>query len=317
MTQILVTGGAGYIGSVCARFLCHAGYTVRILDDLSTGHAWAAQRTGAQLMVGSLQDATAVDQALDDVQAVLHFAGRSLVGESVERPDFYHAQNVGGAEVLADAMARRGVHSIVFSSSAAVYGEPEAVPIPETAPMHPINPYGETKRLAEAVLASRGLQVASLRYFNAAGATSDGLLGEAHEPETHLIPRLLEQARANRPFTVFGDDYPTHDGTCVRDYVHVEDLASAHLAALRALLNGWPGEPVNLGSGGGHSVLEVLQAVRSVAGGGDVTIQPRRPGDPPSLVADTRRAKEVLAWQPARSLQEMIADAWRWHRARA
>ena len=315
MTHVLVTGGAGYIGSLCARALCRAGFAVRIFDDLSTGHKWAAERTGADVVVCSMQDPAAVEHALSGVEAVLHFAGRSLVGESVQRPDFYHAQNVGGAEILADAMVRQGVRRVVFSSSAAVYGEPDTVPIPETAPVQPMNPYGDTKSKAETRLAARGLNVASLRYFNAAGAASDATLGEAHDPETHLIPRLLQQAESNRPFTVFGDDYPTPDGTCVRDYIHVEDLATAHIAALRALLSGWSGAPVNLGSGGGHSVLEVLEAVRAVAGGGPITVEPRRAGDPPTLVADTRRARDLLGWAPRHTLAEMVEDAWKWHRS--
>jgi UDP-glucose-4-epimerase GalE len=288
---------------------------VRILDDLSTGHAWAAQRTGAELRVGSMTDPEAVANALRGVEAVLHFAGHSQVGESVRRPDFYRAQNVGGAEVLAEAMSALDIDKIVFSSSAAVYGEPETVPIPETARTHPINPYGQTKLDAEERLTSAGLRVAALRYFNAAGAASDLQLGEAHDPETHLIPRLLAQAAAGLPFTVFGSDYPTPDGTCVRDYIHVEDLATAHVAALEALLNGWTGEAINLGSGGGHSVLQVLEAVRAVAGDSPITLQPRRAGDPPSLVADTTRARRVLGWTPTHSLSDMVGDAWRWHQS--
>jgi UDP-glucose 4-epimerase len=315
MTQVLVTGGAGYIGSLCARALCRSGYRVRILDDLSTGHAWAAERTGAELMVASMLDPDAVRAALRGVEAVLHFAGHSQVGESVRRPGFYRDQNVGGAEVLAEAMTSLGIDKVVFSSSAAVYGEPDTVPIPETARTLPINPYGQTKLDAESRLNAAGLDVAALRYFNAAGAASDLQLGEAHDPETHLIPRLLEQAEAGRPFTVFGNDYPTPDGTCVRDYIHVEDLATAHADALKALLDGWSGDAVNLGSGGGHSVLEVLEAVRAVAGDSPITIEPRRAGDPPSLVADTTRARDVLGWTPKYSLVDMVTDAWRWHRS--
>lgn len=323
--RILVTGGAGYVGSVSVEALVDAGHDVVVLDDLSTGHAWA-DLAGAGLVTGSYGDPDLVDGLLRDerIEAVLHCAARSLVGESIADPATYYRDNVGGGITLLEAMRRADVVRLVISSTAAVYGQPEVTPIPEGAPLRPINPYGETKRTLETAAAwygsAYGLRSVALRYFNVAGASRRN--GELHEPETHLIPNALTAVAGDgRPLTIFGADYPTPDGTPIRDYLHVEDLAAAHLAALEATA---PADPrtdralvCNLGSGRGFSVREVLAAVERVVGRPvPLTVGPRRAGDPPVLVAAIEHAADVLGWRPARStLDEMIGSAWAWRQA--
>ena len=324
MTRILVTGGAGYVGSVSVAALVEAGHEVSVLDDLTTGHR-AAVNPSARLPEGTYADGTMVRTILeaDGIEAILHCAARSLVGESAVEPAKYYRDNVAGGVALLEAARERGVGRIVFSSTAAVYGTPDRTPIPEDAPLRPINPYGETKRTFESALAwygrAYGLRSVTLRYFNVAGAT--GTLGEVHDPETHLIPNVLAAVAGERELTVFGDDYPTPDGTCIRDYIHVADLADAHLLALEATD---PADPrttdplvCNLGNGGGFSVREVLAAVeREVGAPVPHAIGPRRAGDPPVLVASATRAADVLGWRPRRpSLDEMVGSAWAWRRA--
>jgi UDP-glucose 4-epimerase len=319
--RVLVTGGAGYVGSVSVEALVGAGHEVTILDTLVTGHREAVA-AGAELVVGSVADGAAVAGLLRErrIEAVLHCAARSLVPESVRNPSLYYRENVAGGVALLDALREAGVDRIVFSSSAAVYGIQDSGPIDETAPLRPINPYGETKRAFEGALARygarHGLRAFALRYFNAAGASD--AFGEDHDPETHLIPNLLRAYLDGPPLIVMGTDYPTRDGTCIRDYIHVEDLAEAHLAALAYTEGAAPGlEISNLGSGSGFTVWEVLKAAESVVGTPvPHKVGPRRPGDPPVLVATNGRARELLGWVPRRgTLEEMIGSAWRWHRA--
>jgi len=321
MTRILVTGGAGYVGSVSAEALLAAGHEVVVLDDLTTGHRGAVP-PGATLHAVTYADADALARLLETerIEAILHCAARSLVGESIVDPSKYYRENVAGGIALLEAARAAGVGRLVFSSTAAVYGVPDATPIPEEAPLRPINPYGETKRAFESALAwygrAYGLRSVSLRYFNVAGATET--LGEAHDPETHLIPTVLAAAEGRFDLTLFGDDYPTPDGTCIRDYIHVADLADAHLLAIEATA---PDDPrtadaliCNLGNGGGFSNREVLSAAETVVGRPiPYTVGPRRPGDPPVLVARSNRAAEILGWRPARpSLVEMVGSAWAW-----
>jgi UDP-glucose 4-epimerase len=324
VTRILVTGGAGYVGSVSVEALLAAGHDTVVLDDLTTGHR-AAVPAEATFHRGTYVDADSLAKLLtaERIEAILHCAARSLVGESIADPSKYYRENVAGGVALLEAARAAGVSRVVFSSSAAVYGVPDATPIPEDAPLRPINPYGESKRTFEAALAwygrAYGLRSVTLRYFNVAGASATS--GEDHDPETHLIPNVLLAAEGQSELTVFGDDYPTPDGTCVRDYVHVADLADAHLLAIEATA---PGDPrtdealaLNLGSGGGFSIREVLAAAESVVGHPiRHTVGPRRAGDPPILVARADRAAEVLGWRPARpSLDEMVGSAWAWRRA--
>lgn len=314
---VLVTGGAGYVGSHAVAALLAAGRPVVVLDDLSTGHADALPPVGgarATLVVGRVEDADLVARLARDhrVGAVLHFAARTSVAESMGDPDGYHRANVGATRTLAGAAAAAGVAHVVFSSSAAVYGAPVTVPIPEDHPLAPVNPYGATKAEAEARLAATGLRVASLRYFNAAGAEPDLGLGERHAVETHLVPLAVAAALGGPPLTVHGEDWPTPDGTCVRDYVHVVDLAAGHLAALGWLERGGATRAWNLGTGRGASVREVLDAVgRAVGRPVPWRPGPRRPGDPPVLVADPARAARELGWRAtARSgLDRLVADA--------
>jgi UDP-glucose 4-epimerase len=313
--RLFVTGGAGYVGSIVAEHLVRDGHEVTVFDDLSTGHR-AAVPAAAHLVVGSLHDADAVQAAMaPGTDAVLHFAARSIVSDSMRDPVGYWEHNVGGALILLRAVAAAKVRRFVFSSSAAVYGEPAAQPIPETRAAAPTHAYGASKRAIEVLLEDAhqalGLRAVSLRYFNAAGASAH--CGEDHRPETHLVPRLLQAALGPAaPVPLYGNDYPTHDGTCRRDYVHVEDLAEAHVRALSALESGGLGV-VNLGSGGGTSVLEVIAAVEKVTGRRlPVRVEPRRAGDPPELVAAVERARRVLGWQPSRSLLDTVASAWRW-----
>ena len=317
--KLLVTGGAGYVGSVVASQLVEAGHETVVLDDLSKGHEGAVPE-GARLVVGSLLDERFVRETLaGGFDGVLHFAALSLVAESVEQPERYYRNNVGGALNLLEAMGEAGVGRLVFSSTAAVYGEPEEVPIPETAPARPTNPYGTSKltvdRLIGHVAEARGLAATSLRYFNVAGAS--GRYGEDHHPETHLIPIVLQAAAGTRESVkIFGTDYPTRDGTAVRDYIHIEDLGRAHLLALEAPE---PGEHrvYNLGNGAGFSVREVVEASRRVTGRSiDAVEAPRRAGDPPALVASSEKIRADLGWEPEKpELEIMISDAWAWMRA--
>ena len=324
MTRILVTGGAGYVGSVSVAALLEAGHAVSVLDDLTTGHRGAVA-PAARLHVGTYADGPTVRGILenDGIEAILHCAARSLVGESTVDPAKYYRDNVAGGVTLLEAARETGVNRIVFSSTAAVYGTPESTPIPEDAPLRPINPYGETKRTFESALAwygrAYGLRSVTLRYFNVAGATET--LGEVHDPETHLIPNVLAAAGGKRELTVFGDDYPTPDGTCIRDYIHVADLAEAHMLALAATDSADPRttQPLfcNLGYGGGFSVREVLAAAEQVVGRPvPHAIGDRRAGDPPILVASAARAAAVLGWRPVRpSLEAMVGSAWAWGQA--
>ena len=324
MTRILITGGAGYVGSVSVDAFLAAGHEVVVLDDLTTGHR-AAVPAAATLHTGTYADADSLAELLGNerIEAILHCAARSLVGESIREPARYYRDNVAGGVALLEAARASGVDRIVFSSTAAVYGTPETTPIPEGAPLRPINPYGETKRAFEAALnwygRAYGLRSVTLRYFNVAGATET--LGEDHDPETHLIPSVLLAAMGNNELTVFGDDYPTPDGTCIRDYIHVSDLADAHLQAIEATAPGdsRTDDPLvcNLGNGGGFSIREVVAAAATVVGHEiPFTIGPRRSGDPPVLVARSTRAAEVLGWRPSRpTLGEMVGSAWTWRRA--
>ena len=311
--KLLVTGGAGYVGSVCAARLLKAGHEVVVLDDLSTGHADAVP-DGCRFVEADLAEA-AGGLLAEGFDGVLHFAALSLVGESVQEPERYYRNNVGGTLNLLEAMRESGVGKLVFSSTAAVYGEPEHVPITETDPAVPTNPYGSSKlavdRLIGAVAGARGLAATSLRYFNVAGAS--GRFGEDHHPETHLIPLVLRAAAEGTSVKVFGTDYPTRDGTAVRDYIHVEDLGRAHLLALEAAEAG-EHRVYNLGNGSGFSVREVVEAARGVTGRNIDTVEaPRREGDPPALVAASDRIRSDLGWEPQKpGLEAMISDAWAW-----
>lgn len=316
--RLLVVGGAGYIGSVTAEVLLARGHEVAILDALTTGHR-AAVPTGTAFVQGDLGDARALAAIFRRAHfdGVLHFAAHSIVPDSMDQPGLYFANNVAGVVTLVNTMLEHGVRRLVFSSSAAVYGEPDLVPIPEDAPVRPDSPYGESKAIVERMLAwyaaSAGLQYAALRYFNAAGASER--LGEDHQPETHLIPLALQSALGQREgLTVFGTDYCTPDGTAVRDYVHVLDLAEAHARAIERLDEG--NLLCNLGNEVGYSVRQVLDTVQAATGRGlTITQGPRRPGDAPITVADTARARAALEWQPRYGLREMVESAWRWRLA--
>jgi UDP-glucose 4-epimerase len=319
--RFAVTGGAGYIGSITTRLLLDSGHECVVLDTLERG--WqAAVDSRAKLVVGSVGDRQALDEVLPGCDAVMHLAGYIEVAESVSDPHKYHRNNAEEPLVMLDAMLEHGVGGIVFSSTAAVYGEPEMVPVTEDAPTRPVNPYGESKLRFERSLdeyAARGLRSIRFRYFNVAGAWPDGSLGESHEPETHIIPRILGSMRDGRTtFEVFGGDYETPDGTCVRDYIHVLDLADAHRIGLERLAEGEAGGVYNLGTGRGFSNLEVVRACAAVTGR-DVSIEvgPRRPGDPAVLVASAQKARSELGWVPVHGeLERMIADAWSWHEQR-
>lgn len=315
--RILVVGGAGYIGSIVTEHLLARGFEVLVFDNLLRGHREAVPEN-AEFMLGDLANRNDLERAFEkNPDAVMHFAALSLVGESMQQPGSYFDSIVVNGLRLLDAALRAGVTKLVFSSTAAVYGNPAVTPISEDQPLLPTNPYGDAKLAYEKLLKwyanAYGLKYASLRYFNAAGATAER--GEDHTPETHLIPVILDVARGNRSYaTVFGDDYPTHDGTCIRDYIHVSDLAEAHILALSAL-DDHPVQIYNLGSERGFSVKEVIEAARRVTGHPvPVEIGPRREGDPAVLVASSARIKSVLGWQPVRTdLDIIIRDAWLWH----
>ena len=311
--RVLVTGGTGYIGSTAVEILLTQGYEISILDDCSMGHADTVP-AGVRFIQGSLLNASEVADALQGCDAVMHFAGKSLVGESVAKPDLYHSVNVDGTRILLDEMHKQSITKLVFSSSAATYGEPKVVPILETSETNPTNPYGATKlaidHMITAESSARGISAASLRYFNVAGAlkAKRGWLAERHDPETHLIPNLLRSTPEN-PVKIFGTDWPTSDGTCIRDYVHVVDLIDAHIKALESL--GAPGHEIyNLGSGSGYSVREVITAANAATGHQIPFVDsPRRAGDPAVLIADISKAKAKLDWQPTRDLNAMVSDA--------
>ncbi len=321
--NVLVCGGAGYIGSHMCKVLAESGHEVTVFDNLSTGHAEAVR--WGRFIHGDLLSREDIESAFADnrYSAVMHFCAKSLVGESMARPDLYYQNNVTGTLNLLDAMVKHGVPHFIFSSTAAVYGNPQYVPIDERHPAAPINPYGRTKFAAEMLLSDYdrafGIKSIALRYFNAAGADPGGTLGENHEPETHLIPNILRSVRdgSGETLKVFGNEYPTPDGTCVRDYVHVLDICAAHLLALRHLADTGRSETLNLGNGTGFSVMEVIDCARRVTGRPiPFTIDAPRPGDPPVLVASATKAKEILAWSPQYTeLEAIIETAWTWHRA--
>lgn len=315
--KILVVGGAGYIGSHMVKYLSRRGHAVTVLDDLSTGHRDAV--IGAELVVGNLADRALLDQLLSQggFDGVMHFAASSLVGESVADPAKYYRNNVAGTQNLLDAMREHGPQCFIFSSTAAIFGNPVSELIDEEHPKAPINPYGRSKLMVEQMLAdydaAYGLRSSCLRYFNAAGADPEGELGERHDPETHLIPLVLQAASGRRShISIFGDDYDTPDGTCIRDYIHVEDLCEAHMLALQRLLDGGASRAYNLGNGNGFSVAQVIEAARAVTGQPiPAEKAPRRPGDPPRLVAASARAHEELGWTPRfDALETIIEHAW-------
>jgi UDP-glucose-4-epimerase GalE len=318
---ILVTGGAGYIGSHCCKALVAAGHRPVVLDNLVCGHREAVR--WGPLEEGDLANRDWLGEmfARHRPAAVIHFAAYAYVGESVSEPGKYYANNTVAALGLIEAMCAAGVDKLVFSSTCATYGIPELVPIAETALQRPINPYGRSKLMVEQILEdfdrAHGLKAIALRYFNAAGADPDGELGESHDPETHLIPLALDAAAGRRTeLSIFGNDYPTPDGTCIRDYVHVTDLAEAHVQALRLLLDGGGSDRINIGTGKGTSIRGVLEAIERVTGHPvPHFVGPRREGDPPSLVADPARANTILGWQPRYSdLETIVGTAWDWHR---
>ena len=315
--KILLTGGSGYIGSVTTELLCDDGHAVTVFDNLERGHAEAVDPR-ARLVVGDLREPQPIRDVLRDLlpDAVVHFAAYALVGESMQEPLKYFENNVGGGLNLLDALLRAGVPKIIFSSTCATYGQPETMPMTEALPQRPTNPYGESKLMFETALrweqARRGIQPTFLRYFNACGATEK--YGEDHEPETHLIPNVLKVALGQAPAVpVFGDDYATPDGTCIRDYIHIADLARAHILALEKDVAG----PFNLGTGTGFSVKQVVETCREVTGHAiPVALSPRRPGDPAGLVAGADKAKDVLGWKPRYpDLKTIVQHAWNWHRA--
>lgn len=319
---VLVAGGAGYIGSHTVYELLEQGYDVIVVDNLQTGHRQAIP-AGTRFYEGDIRDRAFLDDifAKETVDGVIHFAANSLVGESMAKPLQYYRNNLYGTMVLLEAMTEHGVSDIVFSSSAAVYGEPVSIPIREDHPKAPLNTYGETKLAMEQMMTwtsrAHGLRYAALRYFNACGAHPSGCTGEDHEPETHLIPIALQVAEGRREkISVFGTDYDTPDGTCIRDYVHVMDLAHAHVLALQYLANGGKSDAFNLGSGTGFSVAEIIEHARSVTGR-EIPVEPaaRRAGDPAVLIASSEKARRVLGWKPAYGEIDMILKtAWEWHR---
>ena len=321
--KILVLGGAGYIGSHSVYELIDAGNEVVIIDNLETGHREAVHPQ-ARFYQGDLRNREFVDSVLEqekNIDAVIHFAANSLVGESMVNPLKYYDNNLCGTKVLLESMVAHGLDKIVFSSTAATYGEPEKIPIEETDRTEPTNTYGETKLSMEKMFKwtglAHGLRFVSLRYFNACGAHVSGRIGEAHDPESHLIPLILQVPNGQREaISIFGDDYDTKDGTCVRDYIHVTDLAQAHILAVDYLMKGGKSDIFNLGNGVGFTVREVVETARKVTGDPiKAVISPRRAGDPARLIASSEKAKRVLGWKPEHAdLEEIIATAWNWHR---
>jgi len=322
MAKILVTGGAGYIGSHTSQLLISRGHDVLVVDDLSRGHAhnvdpkrlWKIHLTDTDALVRLMK--------AEKIEAVIHFAAFIAVGESTRDPELYFSNNVGGSIALFTAMQKAAVSRLVFSSTAAVYGTPQIVPIAEESPFAPESPYGESKVMVEKILGwldqCRSVRSIALRYFNACGADPDGHLGEEHEPETHLIPLIFRAIVSGKPLTVFGLDYPTPDGTCLRDYIHVSDLAEAHILALESLLKGGPSGAFNVGTGTGQSVLEVIKAVEEVTGKTvPYIVGPRREGDPATLVASSEKLRRVLGWQPRfADLKDIVASAWAFEQKR-
>jgi len=322
--SVLVTGGAGYIGSHACKALARAGYRPVVFDNISRGHREAVR--WGPLVEGDIADRSRLAAALDEhqISAVMHFAAYAYVGESVSDPAKYYRNNLGGTLSLLEAMREAAVDKLVFSSTCATYGTPDGIPIRETAPQLPVNPYGETKLAIERALhwygRAYGLRSVSLRYFNAAGADPDGEIGELHAPETHLVPLVLQTALGERShIEVYGTDYPTSDGTAIRDYIHVQDLAEGHLRALEYLLTGGETAAVNLGTGTGHSVREVVRVAEAISGRGiSCRDAPRRAGDPPVLVADPSLAAELLGWRAVVSdLETIVRTALEWHARQA
>ncbi|MFA6947366.1 MAG: UDP-glucose 4-epimerase GalE [Eubacteriales bacterium] len=317
---ILVTGGAGYIGSHCTKILCERGFEVVVVDNMAKGHPEAVDKK-AKLYVGSIGDQALMDKVFTEnkIDGVMHFAAFSLVGESMQKPYEYYKNNVGESMSLFHSMVEHGVLNIVFSSTAATYGQPEDEIITEKTPNAPINTYGETKLSIEKMLkwfgVAYGLHYTALRYFNVAGAYPDGSIGEAHDPETHLIPIVLQVAQGKRErMKVFGGDYPTPDGTCVRDYIHVVDLIDAHIRALNRMLETGSSDIFNLGTGGGYSNLQIIETARAVTGHAiPADIEARRPGDPPVLVASSAKAEDILGWKRQYGIEDIISHAWKWH----
>lgn len=321
MSCVLVSGGAGYIGSHTVQVLMDKGYDVVVLDDLSTGHLAAVRVNTPELYQGDIADSKLVKEIVikHNIDSVIHFAAKSLVGESMQHPDWYFEDNTAKSIRFFSALNECGVRNIIFSSTAAVYGMPEQVPIPEYLEKKPVNPYGESKLMIEKALywmeQAYGLKWVALRYFNAAGADLAGTIGEDHNPETHLIPLILQSALGQREsIQIFGTDYDTPDGTCIRDYIHVLDLAEAHFLALESLRNGAQSGAFNIGTGQGHSVHEVIETARVVTGRDIPVVEAaRRSGDPAVLVADSSLAQRELNWKPKYTLRDMIETAWKWH----
>ncbi len=320
MKPVLVSGGAGYIGSHTVQELIREGAEVFVLDNLSTGHEKSVP--GCNFFKGDIADSALVESIIKSrgIESLIHFAAKSQVGESLQQPELYFYENTVKSFILFNTAFKAGIKQIVFSSTAAVYGIPYQVPIPEDEAQHPINPYGSTKRMIEEYLGwmgkIHGLKWTALRYFNAAGASLDGSIGEDHQPESHLIPLVMQTALGLRgQLSVFGTDYDTPDGSCIRDYIHVVDLARAHLLALSALQQGMPSRSYNVGTGQGHSVLELIDRARLITDCDfKVEYEDRRVGDPPILVADSAIIKESLGWQPEHSdLDTILSTAWRWH----
>jgi UDP-glucose-4-epimerase GalE len=320
LAKILVTGGAGYIGSHTVYFLRKGGHDVVVVDNLSRGHK--ANVPQGLLREYDLRETATLAELMraERCEAVIHFAAYIAVGESTKAPELYFSNNVAGSASLFEAMQQAGVNKVVFSSTAAAYGIPKVIPIPETEPYDPINPYGESKVMVEKMIETldryRDFRSIRLRYFNACGSEPASGLGECHDPETHLLPLVLRAVMTGKPVTVFGDDYDTPDGTCIRDYIHVSDLAEAHVLAVEHLLNGGQSDVFNVGTGSGHSVKEVLAAVESVTGEKvPFQIGPRREGDPPRLVADSQKLQNELGWKPVRAdLRRIVSDAWEFAR---
>lgn len=320
--NILVLGGAGYIGSHTVKALCELGSNVIVIDNLITGYEKAIN-PNAKFYKGDIRDKEFLNTVFqsEKIDAVIHFAAYSLVGESVENPLKYYDNNLYGTKVLLESMVENNIKKIVFSSTAATYGEPKNIPILETDPTEPTNPYGETKLAMEKMFKwtanAHGLKYVSLRYFNACGADESGLIGESHNPESHLIPIILQVPNKQREHvSIFGTDYPTSDGTCIRDYIHVTDLAQAHILAVKYLLDGGDSDIFNLGNGIGFSVKDVIETARKVTGHPIPAVESsRRAGDPAMLIASSQKAKDILGWKPQHdSLEEIIESAWRWHK---